>query len=246
MIFRWRPAAVPVLGRPVHTRIVEEEWLDRLPPDDPAARRSRADLRRINRVMGNDRWILRELAHFKQAASRGIAELGAGDGDLACRIAAAFPASRVLAYDLAPRPAIAGLPRPGGGIEWHSGDALEQPPPSAGILIANLFLHHFEGEDLLRLGRWCAGFDVLLFNEPDRARLPLLLAALAWPWIHPVTRNDMPVSIRAGFREGEIATLMGLDERHWEIREFSTLCGARRLIACRARDDDGAPSPFQP
>jgi hypothetical protein len=230
---RWRLAAFPVLGRPVETRIVEEEWLDRLPPDDPAARRARADLRRINRVMGNERWILRELARFQGPASRGIAELGAGDGNLACRIATAFPTSRVLAYDFAPRPVMAGFPRPGGEVEWHSGDALAHPPPAAGILVANLFLHHFEGEDLLRLGRWCADFEVLLFNEPDRARLPLLLAALAWPWIHPVTRNDMPVSIRAGFRTGEIATLMGLEDRHWKISEFSTLCGARRLVALR-------------
>jgi hypothetical protein len=41
-------------------RVVKPEILDDLPMDDPSARASRADLRRINFLMGNERWILKQ------------------------------------------------------------------------------------------------------------------------------------------------------------------------------------------
>src|SRR5688572_32059447 len=59
------------------SRSLEPEWLDHLPPDDPRAVRSRADLRRVNAVMGNARIIARHLGQ----ASR-VADLGGGDGSL--------------------------------------------------------------------------------------------------------------------------------------------------------------------
>jgi hypothetical protein len=42
------------------------------------------------------------------------------------------------------------------------------------VLVANLFVHHFEGESLVALGRWIRNFEVILLNEPDRRRLPHL------------------------------------------------------------------------
>ena len=36
-------------------RVLEPEWLDALPHEDPRARRSRRDLVRVNALMGNDR-----------------------------------------------------------------------------------------------------------------------------------------------------------------------------------------------
>lgn len=214
-------------------RVVEDEWLDRLPPNDPAAIRSRADLRRINFVMGNERWITRVVREFPDAAQRGIVELGAGDGVLSLKIAREFPQVPVTAYDLAPPPDREAL-HSGCRIDWRVGDIFQQPAPTGGILVANLFLHHFEGNDLKRLGAWCDGFEVLVFNEPNRAWLPLWLGTLAWPFIHPVTRHDMPVSIRAGFREGEIPALMGLAGGGWKFRESSSFTGARRVLALRA------------
>lgn len=211
-------------------RVVEEEWLDRLPPDDPAAVRSRADLRRINFVMGNGRWVTRAMRGFPQAVRKGVVELGAGDGELSLKMVREFPEARVTAYDLAPPPDREPF-RSGGRIDWRVGDVFDQPAPTGGVLVANLFLHHFEGADLRRLGDWCGGFEVLVFNEPNRAWLPLWLGMLAWPFIHPVTRHDMPVSIRAGFREGEIPALMGLADGRWKIRESSGLAGARRVVA---------------
>jgi len=162
-------------------RVVIPELLDHLPADDPEALRSRRDLRRINFLMGNERWICRSVCRFPEEANRGIVEIGAGDGN-------------------------------------------------GGVLVANLFLHHFEGAQLTALGRWFENFEVLLFNEPNRAKLPHLLGGLMHPWLNPVTRHDMHVSIRAGFAGGEITRLLGLDPDRWRTGESSTWRGARRVV----------------
>lgn len=211
------------------TRTVKPELLDHLPHDDPAARRSRADLRLINFLMGNERWILRTLQQIPRAAACRICEWGAGDGKLAAKIQRWFPDSRVCAFDLAPRPA--GLDA---RIEWHAGDVMEHAPEPGGVLVANLFLHHFESDDLRRLGKLCNGYEVLIFNEPDRIRIAALLGTLLHPLVNHVTRHDMQASIRAGFREGEMTGLLGLDPAVWRIEETSTWRGARRVIAWRA------------
>jgi hypothetical protein len=213
----------------VNQRIVEPELLDHLPHHDPAARRARADLRRINFLMGNERWILRSLDLIPPAAAHAICEIGAGDGALTAKIRRRFPASQVSACDLAPRPA--GLDA---AITWHQGDILRQVPPAGGVLVANLFLHHFEGPALRDLGRLCANCQALVFNEPDRSRRAAVLGGLLHPFVNHVTRHDMQTSIRAGFSSGEIPALAGLNPAHWHIRETSTWRGARRVIAWRA------------
>ena len=210
-------------------RVVIPELLDHLPADDPEARRSRRDLRRINFLMGNERWVCRTVSHFPDAASRGIVEIGAGDGMLCGKLAELFPQAAVAAYDLAPRPTDLAA-----RVEWQRGDIFASPPPaSGGLLVANLFLHHFEGAALTALGKWFESFEVLVFNEPDRARLPHLLGGSLHPWINRVTRHDMHVSIRAGFAAGEISRLLDLNANRWQTRESSTWRGARRVIVCR-------------
>lgn len=191
--------------------------------------RSRRDLRRINGLMGNERWVCRTVRRYPEAVNRGIVEIGAGDGMLCGKLAGLFPNARLMAYDLAPRPVDLN-PR----VVWRRGDLFEMPMPEpGGVLVANLFLHHFEGESLQVLGRWMREFEVLIFNEPDRARLPHMLGGLMHPWINPVTRHDMHVSITAGFATEEIGTLLGLDASRWQLRESSTWRGARRVVGWR-------------
>ena len=210
-------------------RVVIPELLDHLPADDPEALRSRRDLRRINFLMGNERWVCRTMRRFSSEAKRRIVEIGAGDGMLCNQLARMFPHAQLAAYDLAPRPANLD-PR----IIWHRGDLFKTTPPEGGgVLVANLFLHHFEGEALKALGRWMENFDALVFNEPDRSRTPHLLGKLMHPWINHVTRHDMHVSIDAGFAAGELGKLLDLDPGQWRIRETSTWRGARRVVACR-------------
>lgn len=210
-------------------RLVEPEILDRLAWDDPEAVRARRDLRVINGIMGNERWIFRAVARRPQAAERGIVEWGAGDGSLVAKLAGRWPGAQVSACDLAPRPA--GLsPR----VEWRQADVLVEAPVSkGGILVANLFLHHFEADALGLLGAQCRGFDTLVFCEPDRSRLALALSWGLWPCIGRVTRHDMPASIRAGFSAGELPALLKLSDAGWQVEESSTWCGARRIIAHR-------------
>lgn len=210
-------------------RSVIPEILDHLPADDPEAMRSRRDLRRINFLMGNERWVCRTVEKFHTVARKGIVEIGAGDGLLCGKLARIFPKAEVAAYDLAPRPD--GLVE---RVVWHRGDLFQtSAPTTGGVLVANLFLHHFEEEPLARLGRWAEGFEVMVISEPDRARLPHVLGGLLHPWINRVTKHDMHVSITAGFSTGEITAFLGLDPMRWQVRESSTWQGARRVICWR-------------
>ena len=204
-------------------RKLTPELLDHLPHDDPGAVRSRRDLRRINQFMGNDGWFLRNLPENP----RRITELGAGDGHLLTLLSKKHPSAEITAYDLAPRP-----PELPENVAWHQGDAFAQPPViPGGILIANLFLHHFSDTRLRELAHWFASFDVLLFNEPLRARIPLILGKLAHPFIHPITRHDMRVSIEAGFIPNEIPELLNFKTLGYSYNETVNARGSIRVIA---------------
>lgn len=208
-------------------RVLVPEWLDDLPPDGPGAVAARADLRRINFLMGNERWILREIRSDAALARRGIVEIGSGQG---CLLRALSDHGPAVGCDLAPRPP--DLPDP---IGWLQGDCMETlREMSGGVLIASLFLHHLDDTSLARLGELAGNFERLLWVEPHRARLPLALATLLLPMMSEVTRHDMPVSIRAGFRPGELPLLCGLGSG-WKIVERTNRRGALRLDARRSK-----------
>ncbi len=203
-------------------RQVLPEILDHLPADDPEAIRSRRDLRRINFLMGNERWIVAQARRLKPAS---IVELGAGEGMLSGKLATIAP---VECYDLAPRPAALDA-----RVNWHQGDLFAAPPAVGGLLVANLFLHHFEGDSMRHLARWCAGFRSLCFVEPLRTEGSLRLGATMLPFVNRVTRHDMPVSIRAGFVPGELPELLELESGKWHVREQTSWRGGIRVLASR-------------
>jgi hypothetical protein len=213
-------------------RVVVPEILDGLPHDHPDAIASRRDLRRVNAVMGNPRWLLGKARAHADLARRGITEIGAGDGRLAMQLALAFPEASVTAIDLAPAPAD---PLPS-NIAWRQSNILdpEAVQPSGGLLVASLILHHFQAAELAWLGRYfMTRFDALALVEPDRRQLAHRLGRLAWPFINRVTRHDMHVSIDAGFAKHELPKLLNLEDC-WQIEESCTLTGARRLF-CRKK-----------
>ena len=212
----WIYASIPIIMRKL-----TPELLDHLPHTDPGAQLSRRDLRRINCFMGNERWITSMISRTE----RSITEIGAGDGHLLSRITIQHTDAAIVAYDLAPRPV--GLTEK---VDWKQGDLFSQlPPQSGGTLIANLFLHHFDERQLRELGRWISAFETIIINEPLRANLPMVMAKLATPFIHPITRHDMRVSIEAGFVVGELASLLDLEKNGFKIIETTDWRGAIRL-----------------
>lgn len=217
---------------PMIPRVVVPEILDSLAHDHPDAVAGRRDLRRVNVAMGNSRFILKQMRKIPAIADGGITEVGAGDGILAMRLAEAFPNARVTAVDFAPAPA---EPMPE-NLEWRQMNLFDAMDvlPTGGVLVASLFLHHFENECLHWLGmRWLERYDALLIVEPDRRRFSHVLGWIARPFIHDVTRHDMHVSINAGFTKGEIPELLGVTDAGWRIEESCTIMGSRRIVAMR-------------
>ena len=205
------------------TRAVLPEILDSLPPDDQRALRSRRDLRFINALMGNTRWILSCLSEAVPGTE--VHELGAGDGRLLGKLATR--GFRLCGYDLLPRPADSCK-----SLRWQQGDFLQGEESLRGTVTGSLILHHLEAEDLQRLGKRLGDADQLLFVEPLRSELALLQGCVLKPFLSPVTRHDMMVSIRAGFRQGELPLMLGLDDE-WKVEETMTLRGGYRLRAKR-------------
>ncbi len=215
-----------------HTsREVSPELLDALPHDDAAARRSRGELRMINGVMGNHRWLRRRLREPRLRGHR-VLELGAGDGAFArgvWREGITHPAQWT-ALDLAPEPGEWSRE-----ARWQQRDLFTLPVlPDAEIIVANLFLHHLQDGQLAALGRLlpeaCRTF---LACEPARRRVHALQGHLlsAAAGLSAVTHHDMFVSIRAGFTGDELPGALGL--RGWQTRVSLTALGAYRLAAWR-------------
>lgn len=208
-------------------RVIIPEILDSLDASDPRAIRSRQDLRRIDFYLGNSRWILRQLHNLP---STQIVEIGAGEGDLCRKIRSSIHFSTTITgLDLIDRPL--NLPV---DIQWIAGDFFQTLNSiEADTCVGSLILHHFSESALRDLGVRLQSFRQLIFCEPLRSRLPLALSKLASGFISEVTRHDMPASIRAGFRPGEIPALLGLDPSKWLIRESSDWRGALRLASYR-------------
>lgn len=209
-------------------RVIIPEILDSLNPADPRAMRSRRDLRLIDLFLGNSRWILRLLKKQTPPPAR-IIEIGAGEGMLCRKIQNFLPDSIVTGLDLVERPA--NLPS---RIQWISGDFFQSlPGTQADTCVASLILHHFSDDALRNLAPLLQSFRTLIFSEPLRSRLPLFFSMLSSFFMGEVTRHDMPVSIRAGFRPRELPALLDLDSKRWAITESPHWRGALRLTATR-------------
>lgn len=207
-------------------RVVRRELLDDLPPHDPEAQRSRRDLRVINSLMGNFSWISRQL-QASSHTSGGVAEIGAGEGLLCQHLRSAFPDIPLTGLDLAPRP---------GGlspcIAWEQEDIFTSlPRTQASALIGVMIAHHFSDEALSALAPLLDRFRLICLCEPWRNPWSLALSSAMLPFVGPVTKHDMPASIEAGFRPGELSRFLNL--QRWNIRESVDFRGSIRLVAWR-------------
>ncbi len=235
------------------SRIVAIEVLDTLAADDPAAMRSRRDLQRVHRVMRTRailRQALRlSLASRRDRTPRRaplrILELGAGDGSLmlgvARDLAPTWPSVELTLLDrqdLVDDETIRRYSELGWTVvknvvdvrDWAAEattalpeDNMDKAPPHWDLIVANLFLHHFEGAQLAALlGAITGRGDGFFACEPRRDWLALAGSHLASViGAGAVTREDAVLSVHAGFREKEITALWPANGDEWQVLEYS-------------------------
>lgn len=226
------------------SRTVSREVLDDLAEDDPRAMRSRRDLQRIHVVMRTRAIVSRALQDMTVLRrSKGplrILELGAGDGTLMLEVAQALKSTRARVHitlldaqplitpDTIARYAALGWTATAcvrDVFDWANhptGVGRRNPHARWDIIVANLFLHHFEGPQLSGLLRTIANrSDRFLACEPRRAWLALgashLIGALG---TNAVTRNDAVLSVHAGFRGSELTAMWPDVGDTWQVMEY--------------------------
>lgn len=218
-------------------RRVEPEWLDELPADDPRAMRSRRDMKRVNALMANAGIVAAELKAALPEGIGHIAEIGAGDGGFAERLARSLPRpSTGATFTLLDRQAIVAQPTRdalasrGWNAQPVEADVFDwlrhASTPRFDAIVANLFLHHFPPDRLGELlGLVARKTRCFIACEPHRSQVALLGSRLlGLVGCNDVTRHDAVVSVRAGFRDRELASLWPHDG--WKLGE-----GARGLFS---------------
>jgi hypothetical protein len=225
-------------------RRVDPEWLDQLPADDPRARRSRRDLRRINAWMGN----VRILARLLQTIGGGqplprLVELGCGDGSVMLAVAQRLGANwrgtcleLVDLKDIVTAETLERYRQAGWEVRVTEADVFEwlrcARPGTA--IAANLFFHHFDDERLAELlGRAAGLARGLVACEPRRFRFARAAGQLVWLLAcNAVTRHDAKVSIRAGFLRQELSALWPATG-NWRVLEGRAGLFSHRFAAWR-------------
>ena len=186
----------------MNARVIEPEWLDELPSEDPRAVRSRRDLVRVNALMGNARIVASELRRLGPLAS--IAEIGAGDGRFMRAVTGHLGTPRVRLFLVDRQPCAPGM------IAADVFDWLASPDtPVVDAIVANLFLHHFDDASLARMLALVARrARAFVACEPRRSAFALTGARLlGLVGCGEVTRHDSVVSVRAGFAGRELSAL---------------------------------------
>ena len=102
------------------------------------------------------------------------------------------------------------------------------------MVLANLVLHHFSEPELRHIGQALNATRVLLAREPARCRAWMRYGLYPLR-LHPVTRHDMLVSIRAGFLGPELITYLALQAEQWRTEVRITTFNAYALEAVQHR-----------
>jgi 2-polyprenyl-6-methoxyphenol hydroxylase-like FAD-dependent oxidoreductase len=228
-------------------RVIEAEWLDQLPPEDPGAVRSRKDLQWLNAWMGSAN---RLAGVLRQVLPSGlpcrIADLGGGDGRFflnAVRLlgSAGFAGQVTIVdrHNIVSSHAQHALAQLGWNVCVAQADVFawlgQQNGQVWDVMVANLFLHHFTEAQLSRLLRE-AGKATRMFVavEPRRSRVALAFSrGVGLIGCNHVTRHDAPASVLAGFSANELSQLWPQDG-NWALEEgqagwFGHLFVARRM-----------------
>lgn len=212
-------------------RELSPELLDGLLDSDAAAIAARKDLRRLNAIMGHARILAGVLrAQFERKLPVSIVEVGAGDGSLllnvARRLSREWAGTDATLIDRQPV-VDAGTVEQFRRLAWDTTvirhDVFrwaEQPGPVCDVVVANLFLHHFDDNELRNLLRAVAPkTSCFVALEPRRCNRALFFSRLVGlVGCNHVTRHDAPVSVLAGFSDSELSGLWPADHG-WDLQE---------------------------
>jgi SAM-dependent methyltransferase len=198
------------------------------------------DIARINRWCGGHRILLRVLSDLVRPQEKfSVLDVGAASGDMGQRIREAFPNAKVLLtdYRLAHLRSAA-LPR-------VAADAFRLPfrPGTFDFVVCSSVLHHFpdnEVVDLIRQIRSLAS-RALIILDLERHPIPyyfLPATRRVFGW-STLTLHDGPISVAAGFRPEELASLTQAAgaravtiRKHWPWFRLSAIVPAIPSPAC--------------
>jgi ubiquinone/menaquinone biosynthesis C-methylase UbiE len=182
--------------------------LDHAPPED--ARANLYDLVRINRYFGAYGILRGMMSHLASPdESFSMLDVGSASGDMGAALRRSYPQAAVTALDRrSAHLAGAGQPK-------LVADAFQLPfgPASFDFVFNSLFLHHFSNDEIVELlGNFKrVARRAVLAIDLDRGPLAYhFLPKTRWlfGW-RPITLNDGPISVQAGFKKEELLALAG-------------------------------------
>ncbi len=201
-------------------RVPSQEWLDEDLGTPEEIQQSFDDLWRINRWLGGVSGCLRLLdRYFARRGSRRarILDVGSGDSRLVAHLQSELARRNRSVEFVALDRRLSHLRngnRSLGKLSRVAADAFDCPfgENSFDVVLCNLFLHHFSGDEAVELLRRFAGMasEAVLINDLERHRLPYVFIRLAWPFARSrITRHDGAASVRQAYTKDELATLAG-------------------------------------
>jgi SAM-dependent methyltransferase len=212
----------------LRARATDPEGLD-LGVEPEEARRSLADLRFVNRWLGNSGPFAEAVLPFLRASPRPrLLDVGSGSGDVPVlvrtrldgRVAAVAADIKLLHLQAAPAELLRVV---------ADARALPFADGTFDVVTASLFLHHFDEPELPGLLRslYALARRALIVNDLRRARVPYVFGKAVFPVLFRsrVSVEDGLISIRRSFREPELRAgfeAAGIPSvritRHWPYR----------------------------
>lgn len=197
------------------------EMMDDLAQDDAALRRSLADIRRINTILGWRHYAVGAVAQRvreRGARSFSLLDLASGSADIPLAIASWARREGITAHIVVSdiHPVMLAVAReqtrdiPNVSVEQCDALAPHYSDGSFDIALCTLALHHFAPDNAAQILRAMArvGKRVLVFDLA-RARLAYLgaLAMTRGLRMDPITRFDAPASVRRAYTASELRDL---------------------------------------
>jgi ubiquinone/menaquinone biosynthesis C-methylase UbiE len=199
-------------------RIPSQEWLDDDLGTPEEIQQSFDDLWRINRWLGGVSGCLHLLeSYFDRRGSRHarILDVGSGDSRLSAHLQRELAQRNRSVKFVALDRRLSHLRndhRQTARLSRVVADVRNLPfqEKSFEVVICNLFLHHFSGNDavdlLRRLGRIAS--EAVLINDLERHPLPYFFIRIAWPFARSrLTRHDGAASVRQAYTKDELEIL---------------------------------------